>query len=115
MGNRFGQLDGAVHRVDLPPRRFYPALLAAIGTLDSLALFQRHIGRPGGLDHLTQTLAHFVRRDLDLIEMGRPRTLLLSLHLGGHLSGLLQQIGEFFIQLILIRIHATVSKKLPGP
>jgi hypothetical protein len=114
MGNRFGQLDGAVHRVDLPLGRFHAAVLAAVGTPDLWGMLQSHIGGSGGLNHLAQSLPNFVGRDLDLIEVRRSRALLSGLNLGGHVSGLLQQIGEFSVQLVLIRIHAMVSKKLPG-
>jgi hypothetical protein len=78
-------------------------------------MLQSHIGGPSGLNHLAQSLANFVGRDLNLIEMGRAGALLSGLDLGGHASGLLQQIGKFFIQQVLFRIHAMVSKKLPGP
>ncbi|MFG0291420.1 MAG: hypothetical protein ACF8CQ_24865 [Rhodopirellula sp. JB044] len=114
MSNRFGQFDGAVHRVDLPPGRFDAALLATVRTLHLPSLLESHIGGPCGLNHLAQSLANFVGGNLDLIEMGRPDTLFFCLDLGGHLSGLLQQIGKFFIQQVLIRIHAMISQKLPG-
>jgi hypothetical protein len=113
VGNRFGQFDGAIHRVDLPPGRFDATGLAAVGTLHLPGVFQSYIGGPCGLNHLAQTLANFVGGNLDLIEMGRPGALLLGLDLGRHVSGLLQQIGEFSIQQVLIRIHAMISQKLP--
>jgi hypothetical protein len=100
--------------MDLPLGGFHAAILAAVGTVHSPGLLQSHIGGSGGLDHLAQSLANFVGRDLDLIEMRRAGALLLGLDLGGHVGGLLQQINKFFIQQLLFRVHAMISKKLPG-
>ena len=50
VGKGFGQLDRAVHRVDLPLRRLGVAILATVRTLDSFGLLQRHIGGSGELN-----------------------------------------------------------------
>jgi hypothetical protein len=90
MCDGFSQFDGAVHRVNLPSSWLDATTFAAVGTLRFFHLLECHISGPRGLNHLAQLLTDFVRRELDLIVVGRPRALLVSLNLSGDFSRLLQ-------------------------
>jgi len=53
--------------------------LPASGTVDVRGLFRRHVTGPGRLNHAAQLLTDVVRRQLDLIVVRRPFSLLHGL------------------------------------
>ncbi len=93
--------------MDFPRFRLHPALPPAIRTSRVRQASRHHFPRPLTLNHPAQPLAQRMRRQLDLIVVWRPTSLLDSLKLRRHRRRLLQQIFQLFLQTIPIRIHAT--------
>jgi hypothetical protein len=110
VGNVFEQLDGPIHAVDFTTTGFDAARLSALGAIHIGDMPDRNILISGGLNHAAELLPDLVSGDLDVVVVRRPGALLLSLDFRSHLSSLLQQIGKFFIQTCLLRIHANLRE-----
>jgi hypothetical protein len=110
VGNVFEQLDGPIHAVDLATTGFDAARLSALGAIHVGDMSDGNIVISGGLDHTAELLPDLVSGDLDVVVVRRPGALLLSLDFRCHLSSLLQQIGKFFIQKCLLRVHANLPE-----
>jgi hypothetical protein len=87
-------------------------MTAAVGTGHLLHVLGRDFPSPLGLDHATQPLPHFMSRDLDLIEMGRPSTLIEGLQLRCYRRRSFQLILQLHLQFSPLRVHAICSQTL---
>ncbi len=106
MGDRFGQLDGPVHRVDLTWFDLDPALLLAVGAIHSAKFLECHLASPFFLDRPTELLPQVMGGYFDLVKMRHPTPLLNRLDLGRRMSRFPQLKLEFFFELASFRVHA---------
>ena len=110
MSDRFDQPDRAVHRLNFPPAYLDGTRHSALGTITFGALLGCHFAGTTRLNHAAQSLADFVRRDLDLVVVRRPRPLLDGLNFASNVSCLLEDFGEFLFEFFLFRVHAILPE-----
>jgi hypothetical protein len=106
MSDRFDQLDRPVHRMNFSPAHLDGAGQSASRTIAFRALLGCHFAGPGRLNHAAQSLADFVSRNLDLVVVRCPWSLLDGLDLGSNICCLLENSSELFFQFCLLRVHA---------
>jgi len=92
--------------MDFPLAYLDAARPSAVRTSTFRVFLGGHFASPVRLNHPAQQLTDFVGRDFDLIIVRRSRPLLEGLDLGGHISRLIEDLGEFLFELCLFRVHA---------
>ena len=92
--------------MDFPLAYLNAARPAAVGTSTFRIFPGGHFASPVRLNHSAQPLTDFVGRDFDLVIVRRPRPLLDGLDLGGHISRLIEDFGEFLFEICMFRVHA---------
>ena len=80
------------------------------GAIAFRGVFGCHFTSPTRLNHAAQSLANFVSRYFNLVEMRRPRALFDSLDLAGNVSRLLEDFCQFFLEFCLFRVHAILPE-----
>ena len=115
MSNRFGQFDGAIHRVDVSHLNFDSALLLAIRAVHAPEFLECDFASPFALDGSAEFLTELVSGDFDFIKVGHPVALLDCLQLSRDARRFFQVKFEFFVQLPYFRVHAIVPQKIPRP